>query len=212
MSVRTREGRAVKVEGNPLSPVSHGRLCARGQASLHGLYDPDRIPQPLVKNGEAWDRVSWDDAETRLAAALGQHRGRTVFLTHNFTGTLDRLVDEFSASMGIERLKYDTFGYEPLRAANRLLFGVDAVPVHDFSNADVVVTFGADFLETWVSPVDYQQPGAPRAAGRCFSVAVAHGHERGRLDQRPPRYGAPGRPRDGADHRAGARRCFRAGR
>ena len=49
MSVRTREGRAVKVEGNPLSPISHGRLCARGQASIQGLYDPDRIPQALTR-------------------------------------------------------------------------------------------------------------------------------------------------------------------
>jgi anaerobic selenocysteine-containing dehydrogenase/Fe-S-cluster-containing dehydrogenase component len=155
MSVRTREGRAVKVEGNPLSPISHGRLCARGQASLHGLYDPDRIPQPLVRNGEAWSQTTWDDAERRLLAGLQQNRGHTVFLTHNFTGTLDRLIDEFATTMGIERLRYDTYGWEPLRAASRMVFGVDGVPVHDFANADLVVTFGADFLETWVSPVDY---------------------------------------------------------
>ena len=155
MSVRTREGRAVKVEGNPLSPISHGRLCARGQASLHGLYDPDRIPQPLVRNGEGWDKVSWENAEARLLTGLQQHRGRTVFLTHNFTGALDRLIDEFCAAMQIERVRYDTFGHEPVRAAYRSLFGVDAVPVHDFAAAEVVVTFGADFLETWVSPIDY---------------------------------------------------------
>ena len=155
MSVRTREGRAVKVEGNPFSPISHGRLCARGQASLQGLYDPDRIPQPLVRKGDGWDKVTWQDAEARLLAGLQQHRGRTVFLTHNFTGTLDRLLDDWSAAFQIERLRYDTFGWEPVRTAHQMLFGVNAVPVHDFSNADVVVTFGADFLETWVSPVDY---------------------------------------------------------
>src|SRR5512144_2528625 len=66
MSIRTREGRAVKAEGNPLSPVSHGHLCARGQASLHGLYDPDRIPQALVRSGDGWDKITWDDAEQRL--------------------------------------------------------------------------------------------------------------------------------------------------
>ena len=156
MSVRTREGRAVKVEGNPLSPISHGALCARGQASLQGLYDPDRIPQALLRNGENWDRISWEDAETRLIAGLTQNRGRTVFLTHNFTGTLDRLIDDWSAAHGIERMRYDTFGWEPIRFAYRSLFGVDAVPVHDFANADVVISFGADFMETFVSPVDYQ--------------------------------------------------------
>ena len=157
MNVRTREGRAVKVEGNPLSPISHGHLCARGQASLHGLYDPDRVPQALArKQGGGWDKIEWTEAENRLRAALQQHRGRTVFLTHTFTGALDRLIDDWSAAMGVRRLRYDTFGWEPIRAANRALFGIDAVPVHDFSNADYVITFGADFMETWVSPVDYQ--------------------------------------------------------
>jgi anaerobic selenocysteine-containing dehydrogenase/Fe-S-cluster-containing dehydrogenase component len=155
MNLRTREGRAVKAEGNPLSPISHGRLCARGQSALHGLYDPDRIPQALEREGTGWKKVTWDAAEQRLAAALAQNRGRTVFLTHSFTGTLDALVDEWCASLGITRVRYETFAYEPVRAAHRLLFGLDAVPTHDFSNAEVVVTFGADFLETWVSPIDY---------------------------------------------------------
>ena len=169
MNVRTREGRAVKVEGNPLSPISHGRLCARGQSSLHGLYDPDRIPQALMKQGDSWDRIGWDDAEARLLGGLQQHRGRTVFLTHNFTGTLDRLIDEFCTSMQIERIKYDTFGHEAVRTAYRALFGVDAVPVHDFANADVVITFGADFMETWVSPIDYS-----------YSWVQSHAYNQGR--------------------------------
>jgi anaerobic selenocysteine-containing dehydrogenase/Fe-S-cluster-containing dehydrogenase component len=156
MNVRTREGRAVKVEGNPLSPISHGKLCARGQASLHGLYNPDRVPQPLARGaGDGWDRLGWDEAEQRLAEAVAQARGRAVFLTHDFTGTMDRLLDEWSAALGVRRVRWDTFGHEALRTANRLLFGIDAVPSHDFGNADVVITFGADFMETWLSPVDY---------------------------------------------------------
>src|SRR5690606_5757853 len=158
MDVRTREGRAVKAEGNPLSPISHGRLCARGQASLHGLYDPDRVPRPLSRTGtgaDDWDAVSWDDAERQLAARLQQNRGRTVLLTGNYTGSMDALADQFAQSLGIRRVRWEPFAYEPLRAANRMVFGVDAVPVHDFKNADVVVSFGADFLETWLSPVDY---------------------------------------------------------
>jgi anaerobic selenocysteine-containing dehydrogenase len=73
MTVRTREGRAIKAEGNPASPISHGKLCARGQASLHGLYDPDRVPQALVRDGRrAGRRVSWDRAEQSLAEALAR--------------------------------------------------------------------------------------------------------------------------------------------
>jgi molybdopterin-containing oxidoreductase family iron-sulfur binding subunit len=158
MSVRTREGRAVKAEGNPLSPISHGYLCARGQASLHGLYDPDRIPQALLKaggDGPSWDKITWDNAEQRVYNALAAHRGRTVMLTHTFTGTLDRLIDDWCAAMGVERVRYDTFALEAVRAGYSMVFGGDAVPMHDFAKAEVVVTFGADFLETWVSPVDY---------------------------------------------------------
>jgi molybdopterin-containing oxidoreductase family iron-sulfur binding subunit len=68
---------------------------------------------------------------------------------------MDRLVDDYAAAMGLERVRFDSFAWEPIRAANRMLFGVDAVPVHDFSKAEVVVAFGADFMETWLSPVDY---------------------------------------------------------
>src|SRR5687767_7593021 len=118
MSIRTREGRAVKAEGNPLSPISHGRLCARGQASLHGLYDPDRIPQALGRRtGETdWEKISWDDAEQRVYNALAAHRGRSVFLTHNYPGTLDRLIDDWCAAMGVQRIRYDTFAWEAVRA------------------------------------------------------------------------------------------------
>ncbi|HEX7051719.1 MAG TPA: 4Fe-4S dicluster domain-containing protein [Longimicrobiales bacterium] len=156
MNIRTREGRAVKAEGNPLSPISHGKLCARGQASLHGLYNPDRIPQALARGATgAWEKLGWDAAEQRLAEAIAGARGRKVLLTHPSPGTMDRLLDDWAAAFGIERIRFDAFGWEPLRAANRLLFGTDAVPVHDFSRAEVVATFGADFMETWLSPVDY---------------------------------------------------------
>lgn len=156
MNIRTREGRAIKAEGNPLSPISHGRLCARGQASLQGLYNPDRVPQALVRGSAgAWEKIGWDDAEQRLVSALAGASGRKVLLTQTFTGTLDRLIDAWAAAFGVEVIRWDTFGWEALRAGNRLAFGVDAVPVHDFSNADVVISFGADFMETWLSPVDY---------------------------------------------------------
>jgi molybdopterin-containing oxidoreductase family iron-sulfur binding subunit len=122
MSIRTREGRAVKAEGNPLSPISHGRLCARGQASLQGLYNPDRVPQALARRGSGWDRLTWDDAEQRLLAALNANRGRSVFLTQAWPGTLDGLVDDFCAAFGITRLRYESFALEPVRAAHGMLF------------------------------------------------------------------------------------------
>ena len=60
MLVTAREGRAIKVEGNPRHPVNQGALCARGQAGLQGRYDPDRLRSPMVKEGGAWKPVTWD--------------------------------------------------------------------------------------------------------------------------------------------------------
>ena len=155
LSVRTREGRAVKAEGNPLSPISHGRLCARGQASLNGLYNPDRVPRALARRGGGWDRLTWDEAEQRLLDELNRQRGRSVFLTQAVAGTMDGLIADFCNAFDIRLVRYESFALEPVRAAHRMLFGVEAVPVHDFSQAEVVLSFGADFMETWGSPVDY---------------------------------------------------------
>src|SRR5512143_411309 len=45
--VRTMEGRAHKVDGNPDHPVAHGGTCSRGQLTLQGLYNPDRLKGPV---------------------------------------------------------------------------------------------------------------------------------------------------------------------
>ncbi|HEX9107604.1 MAG TPA: twin-arginine translocation signal domain-containing protein, partial [Longimicrobiales bacterium] len=181
MDVRTREGRALKAEGNPLSPISHGKLCARGQSALHGLYNPDRVPQALSRNAgnsaDPWKKVTWDQAEAQLADAVLRGRGRAVLLTQAHTGALDRLITDWCAALGVERVVYEPFAWEPIRAANRLLFGVDAVPVHDFAQASVVLSFGADFLETWISPIDYArgfvQGNAYRAGQRGKLYALS---------------------------------------
>src|SRR5678815_6120915 len=70
LHVKTREGRAIKLEGNPEHPVNHGKLCARGQASLQGLYNPGRIKAPMVREGGSWKEIKWEDAIARLVAAI----------------------------------------------------------------------------------------------------------------------------------------------
>src|SRR5512141_2534724 len=79
LHVRTREGRAVKLEGNPEHPVNQGKLCSRGQAALQGLYNPGRLKGPMVRGpGGGWQEITWDDAVTRLAAKLGAASGRVA--------------------------------------------------------------------------------------------------------------------------------------
>src|SRR5262245_4697138 len=88
----TRDGRVIKLEGNPEHPVNRGALCARGQAALQGLYNPDRFRGPMVKDGGAWKPISWDNALTLVSQKLGEARSRGaasggVFLNQHETGS-----------------------------------------------------------------------------------------------------------------------------
>ena len=172
MIVRTREGRAVKVEGNPDHPVNRGSLCIRGQASLQGLYNPDRFTGPhrwRTTNAAAGHSVledaNWDDAQGAFVEQLQAVRdtgraGRVAIVTPLMTGTVDRLVDQWATAVGARRLRYEAFAYEAVRTANRVTFSRDAIPQYDFASPDLVVSFGADFLETWLSTVGYSRDHA----------------------------------------------------
>ncbi|MBI2614585.1 MAG: hypothetical protein HYW52_02680 [Gemmatimonadetes bacterium] len=155
---RVREGRAVKLEGNPDHPINHGKLCARGQAALQGLYNPDRVRGPLAKNAAGtFEPISWQDAVTRVGERLGAAPGAQVwFVTGNEAGTFDRLVSDWLTTLGSSgRVVYEPFGYEALRHATREVFGTEELPRYDLGAARYIVSFGADFLETWLSPLEY---------------------------------------------------------
>ncbi len=153
MVVRSREGRAIKLEGNAQHPLGQGGLCARGQAGLQGLYDPDRIKTPLVRDGKSWKSVTWEEAIALIGGKLSAAKGKTVLLTGHETGSFLQLATDFAAANGAQHVMWEPFGYEAVRAANRATFGIDAVAHHDLAAARCVIAFGADFLETFGSPV-----------------------------------------------------------
>jgi molybdopterin-containing oxidoreductase family iron-sulfur binding subunit len=155
--VETHEGRATKIEGNPEHPVSRGTTCARGQAAVQGLYHPDRYQGPGILESDvgSWRNVSWSVAEQQVAAQLAALRARPgsiVFLTGAYGPTMSRLADDFAAAVGARRVSY-----APLEDAPRDL---------SFGDADFLVAFGADFLETWGSPVEYARQFAQMHAYR----------------------------------------------
>jgi molybdopterin-containing oxidoreductase family iron-sulfur binding subunit len=163
--VKAREGRAIKIEGDPNHPNGLGGLCARGQASLQGLYDPDRIKTPLLREGSAWKPVSWDEAMATVAARLGEARGSMLLLSGLESGSFRALAGEFASQMGGRHVMWEPFGYEAVRTANQRTFGVAAVPQYDLAAARCVVSFGADFLETFAAPTA-QQRGFATMRGR----------------------------------------------
>jgi len=166
LHAKVREGRVIKLEGNPESPINAGRLCARGQAGLEGLYNPDRLTDPMARNAQGkLEKVSWDDAIKRLSTAVKAAKGKGIaVVTGDESGSFGDLVDEWTKAIGGRRYTYEPFAFEALREGNRLAFGTNAIPWYDFANAHYIVSFGADFLETWLSPVGYQHAFA-RAHG-----------------------------------------------
>ncbi len=173
--VKTVEGRAIKVEGNPNHPVNRGRLCARGQASLQRLYSPDRIQQPLKKAAdESLQPISWEAAEKILAGKFSEFKGqadRIAFVTPLLTGSLDNLIDTWLKALGGgQRFRYELISYESLREANRIAFGLAEIPSYDIEHARLIFSFGADFLETWLSPVEFARQFASMRSYRDGSM------------------------------------------
>ena len=154
--VRTREGRAVKIEGNPEHPVNRGKLCSRGQAALQGLYNPGRIPGPMARAaGGTFKAITWDEAIAQLAAKVGG--GKVAVISGAGRGTFSDLLAEWTGALGGRLVRWEPFDHEPLRAANKQVFGADTLPSHDFAKAKYIVSFGADFLDTWLAPVENQR-------------------------------------------------------
>jgi molybdopterin-containing oxidoreductase family iron-sulfur binding subunit len=154
---KNRDGRVIKLEGNPDHPVNTGALCIRGHAALQGLYHPDRFRGALVKG----QPVAWDDAEKQVAEKIGalagaKQGGRIAIVSGLETASLGRLMDEWVRLVGARpRISYEPLAYEAVRAASRVAFGRDAIPEYAIGEASYLVSFGADFLETWLSPVAY---------------------------------------------------------
>ena len=165
ITVRTREGRAKKIEGNPNHPVSQGRLCARGQAGLQVLYNPDRVTTPLRQTGERgsedWLPLTWTEGLAQLSARLGElsssgQGGAVCLLSEGQRGHIHGLCERFMAEIGSDRLVYYDYDHPyPLLAAMNRLFGTSQLPYFDLGNTDYLVSFGADYLGNWLSPVHH---------------------------------------------------------
>ena len=167
---RVREGRVIKLEGNPEHPVNAGALCARGQAALQGLYNPDRLPGPLRRGGDGLlTPIGWDEAHGLITDRLRAcaRADRVVFLGPSHGPTLDDLIVRWLGVWGsTRRLVYEAIDEEPARSAAELCFDRHDLPIYRLDAADVILSFGADFLETWRSPVEFTRQYAAFRAPR----------------------------------------------
>ena len=153
--VKTREGRPIKIEGNPLSSVTKSGTSARAQASVLSLYDTKRIQSAgMIANGSVSEK-SWADLDTDIKGKLAA--GNVRILTGSLMSpSAKAAIAEFTAKYpNTQVVSYDPVSASALLDANQQCYGMRVVPHFDFASAEVIVSFGADFLGTWISPVEY---------------------------------------------------------
>jgi molybdopterin-containing oxidoreductase family iron-sulfur binding subunit len=150
-----RDGRVVKLEGNPQHPVNRGAISARQLAAVQGLYNPDRYRAPLIRQGNGFVATTWDKALARLSQELGAVRSRgqaagAVFINQAELGSFPAFLDQWLAAFGMPaHVSYDAEAPLAVIAANRAAFGGAAWPRLDFNAARLVVSFSADFLDPY---------------------------------------------------------------
>ncbi len=167
LHVKTREGRPIKLEGNPTSPINQGALCLRGQSALQDLYDPDCLTQPQVGQPGQTRSVPPTQAlrffaeKWRAASA----EGSVALLSGGQTGTGALFFQQLAEQWDARWLAYETVQFAALQAASSHLFGLREVPRFDLAETDFVLSLGADLSESWMSPVEHaRQLARPRSA------------------------------------------------
>ena len=154
--VKQRDGRPIKIEGNELSTITNGGTNAQAQASVLDLYDNTRLRYPMQKDGKGFKEVTGFDAFDKMVGAA--ITGKAVALltsTINSPSTVE-IIKEFLAKYpGSRHVQYDAVSYSGMLLANEACYGKKAIPSYHFDKAKVIVSLGADFLGTWLSPTEF---------------------------------------------------------
>lgn len=154
--IKTREGRPIKLEGNESHPINQGALGIEGQAAVLNLYDPDRLkgPQKGAKGG-AKSSETWANCDSMIAAALKESKRVRVVSYPEQSETTRRLMKEWIAGFSEAKwIEVDPLGRDDVADAQLESYGARVVPNYRFDEAQVVMSFGADFLGSWGNEVE----------------------------------------------------------
>lgn len=154
--VKVRDGRPIKIEGNNLSVISKQGTSARVQASVLDLYDDARFKTPL-KNKE---KISWEAADSEITEQLNRlnsENKKVVLLTSTIISpSTKKIIEDFTTTYpNVNWLTYDAISASGILQANSISFGKAFIPDYRFDKAKVIVSFGADFLGSWLSTTEY---------------------------------------------------------
>ncbi|HWK02243.1 MAG TPA: TAT-variant-translocated molybdopterin oxidoreductase [Puia sp.] len=164
---KVRDGRPIKIEGNELSSITKGGTSARVQASVLDLYDTARLRYPVqITDGKPQEVSTFEAFDKLVADSLAGAAGAPlVLLTGSLTSpTTKQIISEFLAKYpGSRHVQYDADSYSGILLANEATYGKKAIPSYQFGSARVIVSLGADFLGTWLAPLEFSRG---YAAGR----------------------------------------------
>jgi len=152
--LKVRDGNVIKIEGNPNHPISKGGLCMRGQAALQELYNIDRLRTPVYNPQQGLcTELNWEQAIGEITSKMTGNR--TVILAGSLTGSQQNFMRQWMRSIGSETslIEYEPFNRQSYIKANEIVFNRAVPTEYRFDSADYVLSFGADFMETWQSPV-----------------------------------------------------------
>ncbi len=159
--VKQRDGRPIKIEGNELSSLTKGATSAQSQASVLDLYDMTRLRHPLQKDGKEYKEVtSFENFDNLIAKSIATLAGKSMVLltsTIHSPSTL-QIISEFLAKYpGSTHVQYDAVSYSGMLLANEASYGKRALPQYHFDKAKMIVSLGADFLGTWLTPTIFSK-------------------------------------------------------
>jgi molybdopterin-containing oxidoreductase family iron-sulfur binding subunit len=150
---KVRDGRPIKIEGNDLCSFTKGGTSARVQASVLDLYDTNRLTHPKRKVNSKFEEVPTFEQFDKLVADAMAGVSNPVLLTSTLTSpTTKEIISKYP---GLKHVQYDADSFSGMLLANEATFGKRAIPSYNFDKAKVIVSLGADFLATWLSPVEF---------------------------------------------------------
>jgi MoCo/4Fe-4S cofactor protein with predicted Tat translocation signal len=154
--VKTREGRPIKIEGNAMSPITKGGTSARTQALVLSLYDTNRFPTGgKVVNGGV-EAMDWAALDREIMAKLNGNAQIRIVTNTVMSPATKQVFKAFTDKYpNTKVVSYDPVSSAAMLQANEESFGLRMIPAYEFDKADVIVSFNADFLGTWISPIEY---------------------------------------------------------
>jgi MoCo/4Fe-4S cofactor protein with predicted Tat translocation signal len=150
--IKTREGRPIKIDGNPDHPVSKGKICTKGHADILNLYDPERLSHPMKKgSGGNLNKTDWVRADNEIIGILEDSNGKEIaFITHTIISpTTKKVLDDFKSKYpNVNIYSYELFNEQNRLSAWKKSYGTSNFPLIKWDEAKIILALESDFLGT----------------------------------------------------------------